>query len=70
MKLKRFLLRYFPPGIILEYETNGETKQKTVDLLDLNVDTDAEVCLPPSRDSDVGRELSGLCAHQRGGLSV
>jgi hypothetical protein len=70
MKLKRFLLRYFPPGIILEYETNGETKQKTVDLLDLNVDTDAEVCLPPSRDSDVGRELSGLCAHQGGGLRV
>ena len=45
MKLKRFLLRYFPPGIILEYENNGETKQKTVDLLDLTVDTDAEVLL-------------------------
>ena len=24
MKLKRFLLRYYPPGIILEYEQNGE----------------------------------------------
>ena len=45
MKLKRFLLRYFPPGIILEYETNGEVKQKTIDLLDLTVDTDAEVLL-------------------------
>eukprot|EP00277_Geminigera_cryophila_P046564 CAMPEP_0173079560 /NCGR_PEP_ID=MMETSP1102-20130122/15242_1 /TAXON_ID=49646 /ORGANISM="Geminigera sp., Strain Caron Lab Isolate" /LENGTH=312 /DNA_ID=CAMNT_0013951957 /DNA_START=207 /DNA_END=1145 /DNA_ORIENTATION=+ len=45
MKLKRFLLRYFPPGIILEYESNGESKQKTIDLLDLTVDTDAEVLL-------------------------
>lgn len=45
MKLKRFLLRYFPPGIILEYESNGEVKQKTIDLLDLTVDTDAEVLL-------------------------
>ena len=26
MKLKRFLLRYFPPGIILEYEQNGEVR--------------------------------------------
>ena len=24
MKLKRFLLRYYPPGIILEYEQSGE----------------------------------------------
>ena len=24
MKLKRFLLRYYPPGIILEYEQHGE----------------------------------------------
>ena len=26
MKLKRFLLRYFPPGIILEYEQGGEVR--------------------------------------------
>lgn len=26
-KLKRFLLRYFPPGIILEYEQNGEVRR-------------------------------------------
>jgi hypothetical protein len=45
MKLKRFLLRYFPPGIILEYESNEETKQKTIDLLDLKVDDDAEMLL-------------------------
>ena len=24
MKLKRFLLRYYPPGIILEYEQQAE----------------------------------------------
>ena len=23
-KLRKFLLRYYPPGIILEYEQNGE----------------------------------------------
>jgi len=45
MKLKRFLLRYFPPGIILEYESNGEMKQKTIDLLSLTVETDVEVLL-------------------------
>jgi hypothetical protein len=44
-KLKRFLLRYFPPGIILEYETDGVVDQKTVDLLTLSVDTDVEVLL-------------------------
>ncbi|GCB75054.1 hypothetical protein scyTo_0020314, partial [Scyliorhinus torazame] len=35
MRLKRFLLRYYPPGIILEYEKGGETKNKSIDLLDL-----------------------------------
>jgi dynein assembly factor with WDR repeat domains 1 len=45
MKLKRFLLRYFPPGIILEYESHGELKQKTIDLLQLSVETDVEVVL-------------------------
>lgn len=43
MKLKRFLLRYFPPGIILEYESGQELKQKTIDLLSLNVE-----CVPLS----------------------
>jgi hypothetical protein len=27
MKLKRFLLRYYPPGIILEYEQQNEVGQ-------------------------------------------
>lgn len=36
MKLKRFLLRYFPPGIILEYvKSNGEVETKSIDLLNL-----------------------------------
>ncbi len=38
MKLKRFLLRYYPPGIILEYETKGDMKSKDIDLLDLSVE--------------------------------
>jgi len=37
MKLKRFLLRYFPPGIILEYiRSNGENETKSIDLLNLS----------------------------------
>jgi dynein assembly factor with WDR repeat domains 1 len=27
MKLKRFLLRYYPPGIILEYELRDKTRE-------------------------------------------
>ena len=35
MRLIRFLLRYYPPGIILEYEQGNQTRTKTIDLLDL-----------------------------------
>jgi len=35
MKLKRFLLRYYPPGIILEYEQANQIKTRTHDLLHL-----------------------------------
>jgi len=35
MRLKRFLLRYYPPGIILEYEQSNVLKTKSIDLLDL-----------------------------------
>ena len=28
MKLKRFLLRYYPPGIILEYEQQAEVRRR------------------------------------------
>ena len=38
MKLKRFLLRYYPPGIILEYESKGDMKSKDIDLLDLSAE--------------------------------
>ena len=41
MKLKRFLLRYYPPGIILEcLKSTGETETKSIDLLNLTPDTD------------------------------
>ena len=43
MKLRRFLLRYYPPGIILEYEQGGELKNKAVDLLTLTPESDVEV---------------------------
>jgi len=39
MKLKRMLLRYFPPGIILQYlHNNGELEDKTIDLLNLTLE--------------------------------
>lgn len=43
MKLKKFLLRYYPPGILLEYiKSNGEEETKSIDLLNLNASTDVE----------------------------
>ena len=37
MKLKKFLLRYYPPGILLEYvRSNGEVETKSIDLLNLS----------------------------------
>lgn len=37
MRLRRFLLRYYPPGITLEFEhSNGNTDSKTIDLLTLS----------------------------------
>nr|XP_035930224.1 dynein assembly factor with WDR repeat domains 1 isoform X6 [Halichoerus grypus] len=39
MKLKS-LLRYYPPGIMLEYEKSGELKTKSIDLLNLSSSTD------------------------------
>jgi len=39
MKLKRFLLRYYPPGIILEYELRDATREmKEIDLLHLTAE--------------------------------
>ncbi|ERE82779.1 WD repeat-containing protein 69 [Cricetulus griseus] len=40
MKLKSLLLRYYPPGIMLEYEKGGELKTKSIDLLELSPSTD------------------------------
>mmetsp|Transcript_2982 Transcript_2982/g.8482 ORF Transcript_2982/g.8482 Transcript_2982/m.8482 type:complete len:84 (-) Transcript_2982:1280-1531(-) len=68
MKLKRFLLRYYPPGILLEYEQAGELKTKSVDLLNLTPESDVEVLVnqivrqevQPSRHSPascLGRSL-------------
>ncbi|XP_058810322.1 dynein assembly factor with WDR repeat domains 1-like isoform X3 [Phymastichus coffea] len=40
MKLHKFLLRYYPPGIALEYTQGGNIKRKMIDLLDLTANTD------------------------------
>ena len=46
MKLKRFLLRYYPPGIILEFvRSNQQIETKYIDLLNLTPDTDVEALI-------------------------
>lgn len=43
MKLKKILIRYFPPGITLEYvRSNGEIESKCIDLLNLSKDTNID----------------------------
>lgn len=43
MKLCRFLLRYYPPGIIFEYEYRDKSKKTNeIDILDLNELTDLD----------------------------
>ena len=49
MRLKKLLLRYYPPGLILEVSRidevtrREETLQKSVDLLTLTADTNVDV---------------------------
>jgi len=46
MRLKRFLLRYYPPGLTLECErADGSVLSKTIDLLHLTPDTDLDECI-------------------------
>ena len=43
MKLKKILIRYYPPGITLEYvRSNGEVESKCIDLLNLSADTNVD----------------------------
>uniref|UniRef100_A0A3P9BJS4 Uncharacterized protein n=1 Tax=Maylandia zebra TaxID=106582 RepID=A0A3P9BJS4_9CICH len=52
MKLKRFLLRYYPPGIILEYEKGGFLRTKSIDLLDLTPETNPDELVEEIRQSE------------------
>ena len=52
MKLKKFLLRYYPPGIILLYEQGGHQYQRTLDLLDLAPGTDVEALVAQIMQSE------------------
>lgn len=43
MKLKRFLLRYYPPGIIVEFQRKcGDVGTRTIDLVDLSASSEVE----------------------------
>ena len=64
-KLKRFLLRYYPPGVILESENKfdpQQTQQKTIDLLDLALDSDPEqvVSLMLEQEPQIGEKRRAL----------
>ena len=52
MKLKKFLLRYYPPGVILLYEQQGQQYQRTLDLLDLRPGTDVEALVAQIMQSE------------------
>ena len=68
MRLLRFLLRYYPPGIILEYEQGSQIRTKTIDLLDLTERSNVyelvgelqktEPLITPSKAEQVGRRVS------------
>lgn len=37
------MLRYYPPGVLLEYlKSNGDTEVKSIDLLNLNESTNVD----------------------------
>ncbi|KAK9505837.1 hypothetical protein O3M35_009810 [Rhynocoris fuscipes] len=42
MKLTKFLLRYFPPGIALEYVSDGVVENKMINLFDLRTNSNIE----------------------------
>uniref|UniRef100_A0A3Q3NKT4 Dynein assembly factor with WDR repeat domains 1 n=1 Tax=Labrus bergylta TaxID=56723 RepID=A0A3Q3NKT4_9LABR len=52
MKLKRFYLRYYPPGIILEYEKRGYVRSKSIDLFDLTPETNPDELVEEIRQSE------------------
>lgn len=43
MKLRKLLLRYHPPGIILQYDNHGTVCERPVDLLELDLTSAADV---------------------------
>eukprot|EP00730_Choanoeca_flexa_P006819 TRINITY_DN12228_c1_g2_i13.p2 TRINITY_DN12228_c1_g2~~TRINITY_DN12228_c1_g2_i13.p2 ORF type:complete len:114 (+),score=11.72 TRINITY_DN12228_c1_g2_i13:94-435(+) len=42
MRLLRFLLRYYPPGIILEYTKSNQERSKCISLSNLNPETNLD----------------------------
>ncbi|CAI6360797.1 unnamed protein product [Macrosiphum euphorbiae] len=42
MKLNKFYIRYYPPGIVFEYQKQRKIKQKILDLFDIEQETNVE----------------------------
>eukprot|EP00898_Chlorokybus_atmophyticus_P007931 jgi/Chlat1/8139/Chrsp75S00607 len=77
-KLKRLLARYYPPGVVVEYEQGGRLRQRTIDLLGLHPNDDVDevvdqvlrsdpVLLPPSRRAAVTTLVGRLLGRARKG---
>ncbi|KAK2951604.1 putative Dynein assembly factor with WDR repeat domains 1 [Blattamonas nauphoetae] len=61
VSLKRFLIRYFPPGVIIEYaDADGQLCVQTIDLLDLSGSSDAEMVA-----DTIIREISIISASKK-----
>uniref|UniRef100_A0A8C2AKM1 Dynein assembly factor with WD repeat domains 1 n=1 Tax=Cyprinus carpio TaxID=7962 RepID=A0A8C2AKM1_CYPCA len=62
MKLKRLHIRYYPPGIFLDYEKGGQLRTKSIDLLNLTPETDVNELLSDIRAAEP--LITSSCAEQ------
>uniref|UniRef100_A0A672R9L4 Uncharacterized protein n=1 Tax=Sinocyclocheilus grahami TaxID=75366 RepID=A0A672R9L4_SINGR len=62
MRLKRLHMRYYPPGIFLDYEKRGQLRTKSIDLLNLTPETDVNELLSDIRAAEP--LITSSCAEQ------
>uniref|UniRef100_A0A673H5C0 Dynein assembly factor with WD repeat domains 1 n=1 Tax=Sinocyclocheilus rhinocerous TaxID=307959 RepID=A0A673H5C0_9TELE len=62
MRLKRLHIRYYPPGIFLDYEKGGQLRTKSIDLLNLTPETDVNELLSDIRAAEP--LITSSCAEQ------
>ncbi|XP_059361967.1 dynein assembly factor with WDR repeat domains 1 isoform X3 [Carassius carassius] len=62
MRLKRLHIRYYPPGIFLDYEKGGQLRTKSIDLLNLTPETDVNELVSDIRAAEP--LISSSCVEQ------